>query len=47
MQVSERWILAALRNRQLFSLGELNTAIGVLLGRLNHRPFKKLPSSRR
>lgn len=47
VQVVERWILAALRNRQFFSLGELNTAIGVLLDRLNDRPFKKLPGSRR
>lgn len=47
VQVVERWILAGLRNRQFFSLGELNTAIGVLLERLNHRPFKKLPGSRR
>jgi transposase len=47
VQVVERWILAALRNRQFFSLGELNTAVGVLLERLNHRPFKKLPGSRR
>ncbi|NAT51357.1 IS21 family transposase, partial [Pseudomonas syringae] len=27
VQVVERWILAVLRNRQFFSLGELNTAI--------------------
>jgi transposase len=43
----ERWILAALRNRTFFSLAELNTAIAELLGRLNERPFKKLPGSRR
>lgn len=47
VQVAERWILAALRNRQFFSLGELNTAISVLLERINQRPFKKLPGSRR
>ncbi|WP_446033153.1 Mu transposase domain-containing protein, partial [Pseudomonas frederiksbergensis] len=47
VQVVERWILAVLRNRQFFSLGELNTAIGLLLERLNQRPFKKLPGSRR
>jgi transposase len=46
VQVVERWILAALRHRQFFSLDELNTAIAVLLERLNHRPFKKLPGSR-
>lgn len=46
VQVVERWILAALRNRQFFSLGELNTAIAQLLVRLNSRPFKKLDGSR-
>ena len=46
MQVVERWILAALRNRQFFSLDELNSAISVLLERLNRRPFRKLPGSR-
>lgn len=46
VQVVERWILAALRNRQFFSLDELNRAIAVLLERLNARPFKKLPGSR-
>jgi transposase len=43
----ERWILAALRNRTFFSLAELNAAIAELLVRLNERPFKKLPGSRR
>ena len=43
----ERWILAALRNRTFFSLAELNAAIAELLERLNARPFKKLPGSRR
>ncbi|MCO3750534.1 IS21-like element IS1491 family transposase, partial [Pseudomonas aeruginosa] len=46
VQVVERWILAALRNRQFFSLDELNSAISVLLERRNQRPFKKLPGSR-
>lgn len=45
--VVERWVLAALRNRQFFSLGELNTALKELLERLNDRPFKKLEGSRR
>jgi transposase len=44
--VVERWILAALRNRKFFSIGELNEAIRELLIRLNRRPFKKLPGSR-
>ena len=47
VQVVERWILAALRNRTFFSLDELNAAIAKLLERLNTRPFRKLPGSRR
>ena len=47
VQVVQRWILAALRNRTFFSLGELNAAIARLLERLNTRPFRKLPGSRR
>ena len=43
----ERWILAALRKHQFFSLAELNEAISVLLEKLNNRPFKKLPGCRR
>ena len=46
VQVVERWILARLRHRRFFSLGELNAAIGELLTDLNHRPFKKLPGCR-
>jgi len=45
--VVERWILAVLRHRSIFSLAELNAAIRELLERLNARPFKKLPGSRR
>jgi transposase len=44
--VVERWILARLRNRRFFSLGELNAAIAELLAELNRRPFKKLPGCR-
>jgi transposase len=43
----ERWILAALRRRTFFSLGEVNAAIAELLGRLNERPFRKREGSRR
>lgn len=43
----ERWILACLRHRQFFSLAELNAAIAELLVKLNDRPFRKLPGSRR
>ena len=42
----QRWILARLRNRQFFSLGELNAAIRALLVELNHRLFKKLQGCR-
>ena len=45
--VVERWILARLRHRTFFSLGELNAAIAVLLEDLNTRPFKKLAGCRR
>ena len=44
--VVQRWILARLRNRQFFSLAELNIAIAELLVDLNRRPFKKLLVSR-
>ncbi len=43
----ERWILAALRKRTFFSLGEVNEAIAELLDRLNERPFRKREGSRR
>jgi transposase len=45
--VVERWILAALRHRQFFSLLELNATIGELLVKLNNRPFRKMPGCRR
>jgi transposase len=41
VQVVERWILARLRHRQFFALGELNAAITELVRELNTRPFKK------
>jgi transposase len=46
VQIVERWILARLRHRRFFSLGELNQAIAELLADLNQRPFKKLPGNR-
>ena len=46
VQVVERWILARLRNRRFFNLGELNAAIAELLLELNARAFKKLPGCR-
>ena len=47
VQIVERWILARLRNRQFFSLAELNAAIDALLIEMNERPFQKLEGSRR
>jgi len=47
VQIVERWILARLRHHTFFSLADLNQAISRLLEDLNHRPFKKLPGTRR
>ncbi len=47
VQRVEQWILARLRHHQFFSLNELNGQIRTLLAELNHRPFQKLPGSRR
>lgn len=44
--IVERWILAALRNRSFFGLGQLNAAVCELLQRLNDRPFKKMEGCR-
>jgi transposase len=44
--LAQRWIVARLRNRQFFSLAELNAAISALLIDLNQRPFKKLEGCR-
>lgn len=46
VQVVERWVLAALRNRTFFSLEEVNAAIAELLARLNQRSFRKMSGSR-
>ncbi|MBM4408329.1 MAG: IS21 family transposase, partial [Chloroflexi bacterium] len=46
VQVAERWIAAALRDRTFFSLAEANAAIGDRLAWLNARPFRRLPGSR-
>ena len=45
--IVEREILARLRDRTFFSLGELNRAIRELLVGVNNRPFQKLDASRR
>jgi transposase len=41
VQVAQRWIVAALRHRKLFSLTDLNEAIAELADKLNRRPFRK------
>ena len=45
--IAERRILAVLRDRRFFSLGELNAAIRTALQELNERPFQKMPGCRR
>jgi transposase len=47
VQVVERWVLARLRNRRFFGLGELNRAIAELLDELNGRVTRHLGASRR
>jgi transposase len=46
VQIVQRWIVAALRNRQFFSLQEVNQAVAELLARLNQRRFHKLEGNR-
>jgi hypothetical protein len=41
VQVVQRWILARLRNRRFFSLGDLNRAIRELVDNLNDRPMRQ------
>ena len=45
--IVERWILARLRNMQLFSVEALNATIGELLSDLNARPMRRIGRSRR
>jgi transposase len=47
VKLIQRWLLAALRHRQFFSLAELNQAISELLPLFNQRPFKRLPNTSR
>ena len=42
----QRWIVAALRKRQFFSLAQANEAIAELILKLNRRPFRKMPGTR-
>jgi transposase len=44
--LTQRWVVAVLRKRQFFSLGQLNEAIGELVSKLNQKPFRKLPGTR-
>ncbi len=47
VQVAEHWILAPLRKRRFFSLGELNAAIAEQVASVNDRPFRGQLTSRR
>jgi transposase len=44
--LAERWIIARLRKRKFYSLGELNEAIRECVAIINAKPFKKIPGSR-
>lgn len=46
VQLVQRWIVAALRKRTFFGLGEINQAIAELLVLLNHKPFRKRQGTR-
>jgi transposase len=39
--LAERWIIAALRHHRFQTLADMNAAIGELVEKLNHRPFRK------
>ena len=45
--LAQRWILAVLRHRTFYSLGEMNAAIHELLERLNTRTLRRMGRSRR
>ena len=46
VQIAQRSILAALRDLEFFSVGELNQAIAPRLEQINAQPFQKLEGSR-
>lgn len=46
VQIAQRWIVAALRNRTFHSLAEINEAIWELLERINSRKFKAIDATR-
>jgi len=45
--LAQRWIIAALRKRQFFSLTEVRDAVRPLVEKLNSRPMRRLKKSRR
>ncbi len=47
VQVVERWVLAPLRNRRFFGLGELNAALAEKVVEVTRREFRGQPTSRR
>ncbi len=47
VQGVERWVMAPLRNRRFFSMGELKQAVHEQLEIYNRRPFQKLDGSRK
>lgn len=47
VQLTQRWIVAALRRRKFLSLTELNEAIAELCDQLNQRRFRKRPEHSR
>ncbi len=47
VKVIQRWLLASLRHRRFFSLGELNTAIRDKLEEFNSRAFRRLENTSR
>ena len=47
MLLATRWIIARLRNRQFFSLAELNDAVRDCVTTLNERTSRHLGASRR
>jgi transposase len=47
VQIAQRWVLFALRDRVFFSLAELNDELKRLTVVLNDHPFQKLPGCRR
>ncbi|HQR56454.1 MAG TPA: IS21 family transposase [Burkholderiaceae bacterium] len=46
VQIAQRWVLFALRDRTFFSLDELNEELRRLTDKLNRHPFKVLPGCR-